>query len=89
VLRLLQPNLWQAMQLLQGESGLGIGEVQDWVEYEPVSYIAMWMLILDSQGTEHCVKGSFNRKVRCYGKHLFVLIVCKTVIDPSFAYYIF
>jgi hypothetical protein len=26
VLRLLQPNLWQAMQLLQGESGLGIGE---------------------------------------------------------------
>jgi hypothetical protein len=29
VLRLLQPNLWQATQLLQGESGLGIGEVQD------------------------------------------------------------
>jgi hypothetical protein len=29
VLRLLQPNLWQAMLLLQGESGLGIGEVQD------------------------------------------------------------
>ena len=46
VLRLLQPNLWQATQLLQGESGLGIGEVQDGVQNEPV-YIATWMLILD------------------------------------------
>lgn len=44
VLRLLQPNLWQATQLLQGESGLGIGEVQDSI-IEPV-YIAKWMLIL-------------------------------------------
>jgi hypothetical protein len=26
VLRLPQPNLWQATRLLQGESGLGIGE---------------------------------------------------------------